>query len=150
MEHYTEYKEKMALYMVVVPSRDTFPQYAQLRDQIDKKVGTINSVYRTMDWTPIHYYYRSFPIETLSALYYSADVCLVTPMRDGMNLVSKEYVASRINNDGVLILSEMAGASKELIDALIVNPNNTKEVCEAIITAINMPLEEQQERMTEM
>ena len=116
--------------MMVVPSRDTVPQYAQLRDQIDKKVGTINSVYRTMDWTPIHYYYRSFPIELLSALYYTADVCLVTPMRDGMNLVSKEYVASRINNDGVLILSEMAGASKELIDALIVNPNNTVEVAE--------------------
>ena len=150
LEHYPEYKEKIALYMVVVPSRDTVPQYAQLRDQIDKRVGSINSVYRTMDWTPIHYYYRSLPIELLSALYYTADVCLVTPMRDGMNLVSKEYVASRINNDGVLILSEMAGASKELIDALIVNPNNTVEVADAIIQAINMPLEEQRRRMVQM
>ncbi len=86
----------------------------------------------------------------LSALYYSADVCLVTPMRDGMNLVSKEYVASRVNNDGVLILSEMAGASKELIDALIVNPNNTNEDCEAIVQAINMPLSEQKIRMEQM
>ncbi|HTD97957.1 MAG TPA: bifunctional alpha,alpha-trehalose-phosphate synthase (UDP-forming)/trehalose-phosphatase, partial [Mucilaginibacter sp.] len=150
LEQYPEYTEKITLYMVVVPSRDTVPQYAHLRDQIDKIVGSINSVYRTMDWTPIHYYYRSLPIEMLSALYYSADVCLVTPMRDGMNLVSKEYVASRINNDGVLILSEMAGASKELIDALIVNPNNTVEVAEAIIKAINMPLEEQQKRMQQM
>jgi trehalose 6-phosphate synthase/phosphatase len=150
LQHYPEYKEKIALYMVVVPSRDTVPQYAQLRDQIDKKVGTINSVYRTMDWTPIHYYYRSLPIELLSALYYTADVCLVTPMRDGMNLVSKEYVASRTNNDGVLILSEMAGASKELIDALIVNPNNTVEVADAIIQAINMPLDEQRRRMVQM
>ena len=150
LEHYPQYKEKIALYMVVVPSRDTVPQYAQLRDQIDKRVGSINSVYRTMDWTPIHYYYRSLPIELLSALYYTADVCLVTPMRDGMNLVSKEYVASRINNDGVLILSEMAGASKELIDALIVNPNNTVEVADAIIQAINMPLEEQRRRMVQM
>jgi trehalose 6-phosphate synthase/phosphatase len=150
LEHYPQYKEKIALYMVVVPSRDTVPQYAQLRDQIDKRVGSINSVYRTMDWTPIHYYYRSLPIELLSALYYTADVCLVTPMRDGMNLVSKEYVASRINNDGVLILSEMAGASKELIDALIVNPNNTVEVADAIIQAINMPLEEQRKRMVQM
>jgi trehalose 6-phosphate synthase/phosphatase len=150
LQHYPEYNEKIALYMVVVPSRDTVPQYAQLRDQIDKKVGSINSVYRTMDWTPIHYYYRSLPIELLSALYYTADVCLVTPMRDGMNLVSKEYVASRINNDGVLILSEMAGASKELIDALIVNPNNTVEVADAIIQAINMPLEEQKRRMMQM
>jgi trehalose 6-phosphate synthase/phosphatase len=150
LQHYPQYKEKIALYMVVVPSRDTVPQYAQLRDQIDKRVGTINSVYRTMDWTPIHYYYRSLPIELLSALYYTADVCLVTPMRDGMNLVSKEYVASRINNDGVLILSEMAGASKELIDALIVNPNNTVEVAETIIQAINMPLDEQRRRMVQM
>jgi trehalose 6-phosphate synthase/phosphatase len=150
LEKYPDYKEKIALYMVVVPSRDTVPQYAQLRDQIDKRVGSINAVYRTMDWTPIHYYYRSLPIEMLSALYYTADVCLVTPMRDGMNLVSKEYVASRINNDGVLILSEMAGASKELIDALIVNPNNTVEVADTIIKAINMPLEEQQRRMQQM
>jgi len=142
--------EKIALYMIVVPSRDTVPQYAHLRDEIDKKVGNINSIYRTMDWTPIHYYYRSFPIEMLSALYYTADVCLVTPMRDGMNLVSKEYVASRINNDGVLIMSEMAGSSKELIDAIIVNPNNTGEVCRAILQAIKMPLDEQKRRMTPM
>jgi trehalose 6-phosphate synthase/phosphatase len=150
LEQYPEYKEKITLYMVVVPSRDTVPQYAHLREQIDKHVGSINSVYRTMDWTPIHYYYRSLPIEMLSALYYSADVCLVTPMRDGMNLVSKEYVASRINDDGVLILSEMAGASKELIDALIVNPNNTVEVADAIIKAINMPLDEQKKRMQQL
>ncbi|HVW94912.1 MAG TPA: bifunctional alpha,alpha-trehalose-phosphate synthase (UDP-forming)/trehalose-phosphatase [Mucilaginibacter sp.] len=145
-----EYCGKINLHMIVVPSRDSVPQYAHLRDEIDKRVGNINAVYRDMDWTPIHYYYRSFPIETLSALYYSADVCLVTPMRDGMNLVSKEYVASRINNDGVLILSEMAGASKELIDAIIVNPNNTNEVCEAILTAINMPVAEQSRRMRQM
>jgi len=150
LENHPECREKIALYMIVVPSRDTVPQYAHLRDEIDKKVGTINSVYRTMDWTPIHYYYRSFPIEMLSALYYSADVCLVTPMRDGMNLVSKEYVASRIDDDGVLILSEMAGASKELIDALIVNPNNTVEVAETILRAINMPLDEQKRRMQQM
>ncbi|MEO3404860.1 bifunctional alpha,alpha-trehalose-phosphate synthase (UDP-forming)/trehalose-phosphatase [Mucilaginibacter sp. CAU 1740] len=145
-----ECKEQITLYMIVVPSRDTVPQYAHLRDEIDKKVGKINALYRTMDWSPIHYYYRSFPIETLSALYYSADVCLVTPMRDGMNLVSKEYVASRINNDGVLIMSEMAGSSKELIDAIIVNPNNTGEVCRAILQAINMSPEEQRRRMIPM
>jgi len=145
-----EYINNITLYMIVVPSRDTVPQYQHLHDEIDKKVGSINAIYRTMDWTPVHYYYRSFPIETLSALYYSADVCLVTPMRDGMNLVSKEYVASRINNDGVLILSEMAGSSKELIDAVIVNPNNIGEICSAIIEALNMPLVEQQARMQQM
>lgn len=145
-----EYIGKINLYMIVVPSRDTVPQYMYLHDQIDKKAGSINALYRTMDWSPVHYYYRSFPIETLSALYSSADVCLVTPMRDGMNLVSKEYVASRINNDGVLILSEMAGASKELIDAIIVNPNNIGEISRAIIQALNMPADEQEERMQQM
>jgi trehalose 6-phosphate synthase/phosphatase len=150
LQQHPEYLEQITFYMIVVPSRDTVPQYAQLHDQIDKKVGSINALYRTMEWTPIHYYYRSFPIEMLSALYYSADVCLITPMRDGMNLVSKEYVASRVNDDGVLILSEMAGASKELIDALIVNPNNTVEIADNIIKAINMPLEEQQRRMKQM
>ena len=150
LNNHPEYKEKIALYMVVVPSRDTVPQYMQLREQIDKVVGQINSLYRTMDWTPIHYYYRSFPIHELSALYNSADVCLVTPLRDGMNLVSKEYVASRINNDGVLILSEMAGSSNELIDALIVNPNNTVEIAETIIKALDMPLAEQQKRMQQL
>ena len=147
---YPDYIGKITLYMIVVPSRDTVPQYMQLRDMIDKKAGNINSIYRTMDWSPVHYYYRSFPIETLSALYYSADVCLVTPMRDGMNLVSKEYVASRINDDGVLVLSEMAGSSNELIDALIVNPNNIGDICRSIIRALEMSPFEQRIRMQQM
>lgn len=150
LQYHPEYIGKITLYMVVVPSRDSVPQYALLRDQIDKTVGNINSVYRTIEWNPVNYYYRSIPIELLSALYSTADACLVTPMRDGMNLVSKEFVASRVNNDGVLILSEMAGASKELIDAIIVNPNNTDEVCNAIIQAVNMPLDEQRMRMLAM
>ena len=150
LEEHPEYITQITLYMVVVPSRDTVPQYMYLRDQIDKKVGNINSRYRTIDWTPISYYYRSLSIETLSALYNTADVCLVNPMRDGMNLVSKEYVASRTNNDGVLILSEMAGASRELIDAIIVNPNNVVQVKDAIIDALNMPVEEQRRRMIPM
>lgn len=150
LQQHPEYKGKIALYMIVVPSRDSVPQYAHLRDEIDKRVGNINSIYRSIEWSPINYYYRSIPIEMLSALYSIADVCLVTPMRDGMNLVSKEFIASRVHDDGVLILSEMAGASKELIDALIVNPNNSEEVCNAIIKALNMPLDEQQRRMQAM
>lgn len=150
LKTHPEYIDKVSLYMIVVPSRDTVPQYKELRDQIDKRVGNINAIYRTMNWNPIHYYYRSFPIETLSALYHLTDVCLVTPMRDGMNLVSKEYVASRTKNDGVLILSEMAGASKELIEAIIVNPNNTVEVCAAIVTALTMDSDEKKRRMVQM
>jgi len=145
-----EYVDRLSLYMIVVPSRDTVPQYKELRDQIDQLVGNINARFRTLNWTPVYYFYRSFSVEFLSALYYAADICLVTPMRDGMNLVSKEYVASRTDDTGVLILSEMAGASKELNDALLVNPNNIGEVMRAIVQAIDMPLEEQKSRMSSM
>ncbi|MBV7530122.1 bifunctional alpha,alpha-trehalose-phosphate synthase (UDP-forming)/trehalose-phosphatase [Chitinophaga sp. sic0106] len=150
LQLYPEYVGKVVLYMIVVPSRDNVSQYKQLREDIDRKVGHINAKFRTLSWHPIQYFYRSFPMEMLSALYNFADICLVTPMRDGMNLVSKEYVASRNNNDGVLILSEMAGASKELIDAIIVNPNNIGSIMTAIMEAVNMPLEEQQRRMKAM
>ncbi|MGV3509809.1 MAG: bifunctional alpha,alpha-trehalose-phosphate synthase (UDP-forming)/trehalose-phosphatase [Sphingobacteriaceae bacterium] len=145
-----EYIDKVILYMIVVPSRDTVPHYKDLRDEIDKAVGNINARFRTLNWIPVHYYYRSVNVELLSALYSMADICLVTPMRDGMNLVCKEYVASRTNNTGVLILSEMAGAAKELVDALIVNPNNTGEIYDAIIKAINMTYDEQQSRMKQL
>ena len=150
LQLHPEYIEQVVLYMIVVPSRDTVPQYRELRDRIDQLVGNINSRFRTMNWVPVHYFYKSFSVEFLSALYSTSDICLVTPMRDGMNLVSKEYVASRTNNDGVLILSEMAGASKELNDALIVNPNNIGEIMRAIVQAIDMPLEEQIARMSSM
>jgi trehalose 6-phosphate synthase/phosphatase len=150
LQHHPEYIGKIELFMIVVPSRDTVPQYSELRDQIDQFVGNLNARYRSMNWIPVNYFYRSFPIEVLSALYATADICLVTPMRDGMNLVSKEYIASRNNNDGVLILSEMAGASKELTDAVIVNPNNLGDIMEAIVTALKMPLAEQQQRMKAM
>ncbi|BAV06529.1 trehalose 6-phosphate synthase /trehalose 6-phosphatase [Filimonas lacunae] len=150
LQNHQEYKEKVSLYMIVVPSRDTVGQYKELRDDIDKLVGNINARFRTNVWTPVNYFYRSFPLEMLSALYCFSDICLVTPMRDGMNLVCKEYVASRTNNDGVLILSEMAGASKELIDALIVNPNNVRQMSDAIVEALNMSADEQVKRMTQM
>jgi trehalose 6-phosphate synthase/phosphatase len=142
-----EYRGKVVLHMIVVPSRDKVPEYKELKKLIDRKVGEINSRYRTIDWNPINYFYRSLPIEELSALYAHSEVCMVTPMRDGMNLVSKEYVASRINETGVLILSEMAGASKELVDAIIVNPSNVDSVTEAIKIALEMPESEQRRRM---
>lgn len=142
-----EYIGKVVLHMIVVPSRDKVAQYKELKKLIDRKVGEINSRHRTIDWNPINYFYRSLPIEELSALYAHADVCMVTPMRDGMNLVSKEYVASRIDETGVLILSEMAGASKELVDAIIVNPSNVDSVTEAIKLALEMPEIEQTRRM---
>lgn len=141
---------EITLFMIVVPSRDTVAQYKELKEKIDQLVGNINAKYRTLDWVPISYFYRSFSIQSLSALYSTADICLVTPMRDGMNLVSKEYVASRRDETGVLILSEMAGASKELNDALIVNPNNIGDIMNAIVMALQMPVEEQRRRMQSM
>ena len=150
LEKNPEYIEKIVLYMVVVPSRDNVPQYKLLKDEIDRLVGNINARFRTFEWSPIAYFYHGYPIEIISALYNVADVCLVTPMRDGMNLVSKEYVASRNDNTGVLVLSEMAGASKELNDALLVNPNNISEIRKTLVTALNMPNDEMQDRMKAM
>jgi trehalose 6-phosphate synthase/phosphatase len=150
LQRHPEQIGKLVLYMIVVPSRDNVPQYRDLRDEIDKFVGSVNARYRTMEWQPVYYFYRGFPLEELSALYFKADICLVTPMRDGMNLVCKEYVASRVNDDGVLILSEMAGASRELVDALIVNPNNIHSMADAINEALHMSAEDQERRMKQM
>jgi trehalose 6-phosphate synthase/phosphatase len=150
LEHRPDWREKVSLYMIVVPSRDSVAMYKELRNEIDKLVGNINARHRTNTWTPINYFYRSFPVEMLSALYQFAEVCLVTPMRDGMNLVCKEFIASRVSHDGVLILSEMAGAAKELIDSIIVNPNNIIEISHAMLAALNMPVAEQQRRMKQM
>ena len=145
-----EYLKKITLYMVVVPSRDTVPEYRKLKEHIDQLVGNINGRHGTFDWYPIAYFYHSYPVEEITALYNIADICLVTPMRDGMNLVCKEYVACRHNLNGILILSEMAGASKELIDALIVNPNDIHDIRNALLTALNMSGEEEQRRMKNM
>ena len=145
-----EYLKKITFYMVVVPSRDTVPEYRRLKEHIDQLVGNINGRHGMYDWSPIAYFYHSYPITELAALYNVADICLVTPMRDGMNLVCKEYVACRNKLDGILILSEMAGASKELIDALMVNPNNIHDISETLIKALNMPREEERRRMENM
>ena len=142
--------KKVTLYMIVVPSRDTVPHYRELKDQIDRVVGHINAQYGVYNWYPVAYFYHGYPISEISALYNVADVCLVTPMRDGMNLVSKEYIASRKDGSGVLILSEMAGAAKELIDAIIVNPNNVHDICEALLRALHMPMDEMKKRMKSM
>lgn len=142
-----EFKEQVIFIQLVVPSRDQVKHYATLKEEINRLVSDINAKHGTLSWQPIHYFYRSFPLEMLSALYASADIALVTPLRDGMNLVCKEYIASRVDKTGVLILSEMAGASKELYEALIINPTNKEAVSDAIFQALTMPEEEQVRRM---
>ncbi|MBG8555497.1 bifunctional alpha,alpha-trehalose-phosphate synthase (UDP-forming)/trehalose-phosphatase [Hymenobacter guriensis] len=150
IQRYPEWREQVSLIMVVVPSRDQVAQYAALKEEIDELVGRINAQYRTITWTPIHYFYRSFPLEELASLYRLAEVALVTPMRDGMNLVAKEFVASKADGRGVLILSERAGAARELSDALIINPTDTGQLAEAMHDALVMPEDEQQLRMGAM
>ncbi|QIX60096.1 bifunctional alpha,alpha-trehalose-phosphate synthase (UDP-forming)/trehalose-phosphatase [Hymenobacter sp. BT18] len=150
IQRYPEWREQVSLIMVVVPSRDQVAQYAALKEEIDELVGRINAQYRTITWTPIHYFYRSFPLEELASLYRLAEVALVTPMRDGMNLVAKEFVASKADGHGVLILSERAGAARELSDALIINPTDTGQLAEAMHDALVMPEDEQQLRMGAM
>lgn len=138
-----EFHEQIILIMIVVPSRDQVEEYKKLKEEIDELVGRINGLYRTLSWSPIQYYYHSYPIEELSAFYRMADVALVTPMRDGMNLVCKEYIASRTDANGVLVLSEMAGAAQELSDAILINPNDVEQICGAIHQALVMPKKEQ-------
>ena len=145
-----EYREKVSLLMVVVPSRDTVEKYSKLKDEIELLVGRINGQYGRINWRPIHYFYRGFPLHALSAFYRMSQVALVTPMRDGMNLVCKEYIASRLDQKGVLILSEMAGSSKELSDAILVNPNDQNQMVEAMHRALTMPEEEQKQHMAIM
>jgi trehalose 6-phosphate synthase/phosphatase len=150
LRRYPEYREKVSLLMVVVPSRDSVGKYKELKEEVDLLVGRINGHFGRIDWTPIHYFYRSFPLSALSAFYRMAQVGLVTPMRDGMNLVCKEFIASKLDKKGVLILSEMAGASKELSDAIIMNPNDIEQLVEALKRGLSMPEKQQIQHMEVM
>ena len=147
-----EYIGKVNLIMIVVPSRANVDQYQSLKTEVDVLVSQINSEYGTFDWMPIHYYYRSLNFASLTTLYKEADIALITPLRDGMNLVAKEYVAAKEDTkDGVLILSEMAGAVYELNDgALTVNPQSNQDIEEALLEALEMSAEEMAERMENM
>jgi trehalose 6-phosphate synthase/phosphatase len=146
LERQPRWQRQVVLVLSVVPSRVGAEHYDLMKEEIDKLVGSINGKYGTIDWTPIVYRYRFLPYNQLLSLFSISDVALVTPLRDGMNLVSKEYVASKVDRKGVLILSEMAGASRELGEAIIINPNDTSEIVDAIKTALEMPEAEQVQR----
>ncbi len=132
---------------VAVPSRQEVDSYQRFRRQVEEMVGHINGANSSLGSMPVHYLHRSVSARQLAALYLAADVMLVTPLRDGMNLVAKEFVASRTNDDGVLILSEFAGAASELFGAMVVNPYDVDEVADAIDRALAMPVADQRERM---
>ena len=148
LEANPDWRGRVVLLMVVVPSRTGVEDYQRMKSRIDELVGAVNGTFGSLAWTPVLYQYRSFPQEELVPLYGASDVMLVTPLRDGMNLVAKEYVASRADGRGVLILSEMTGAASELGEAVLVNPNDIPEMARAIATALEMPEEEQARRMT--
>ena len=146
LEKYPEFKEKVRLVMLAVPSRSNVPQYQLLKKEVDELVGRINGKFSTVSWTPIWYFYRSMPFPNLIDLYTSCDVALLTPIRDGMNLVAKEYIATRTDKKGVLILSEMTGAAQEMNEALLINPNNFEQIADTLKQAIEMPESEQVKR----
>lgn len=144
------YYEKVVFILVIVPSRDNITKYAERKKMIDEHISNINSQIGNIHWQPVIYQYNSLEFEEMLALYTGCDLALITPLRDGMNLVAKEFVASRKDKRGVLVLSDMAGAARELTDALTINPNDTQEMSSQIKTGLEMSSEEQGIRMENM
>ncbi|HEX2536529.1 MAG TPA: bifunctional alpha,alpha-trehalose-phosphate synthase (UDP-forming)/trehalose-phosphatase [Chitinophagaceae bacterium] len=149
LQQHPEWLEKVVFILNVIPSRDVIPTYSDRKRGIEEKVSTINGKYSTLHWQPLIYRYNHLSFEELCALYQVADVALITPLRDGMNLVAKEYIASCMDK-GVLVLSELTGAAQELSEAILVNPTDVREVSNAIQTALDMSLSEQRTRLAYM
>jgi len=150
LESYPEYHERVSLLFFVMPSRESMEQYKTLKKDMDELVGRINSSFGSLNWMPVWYFYRQLDFDERMELYCQSDIALITPIRDGMNLIAKEYLATRENRTGILIISETAGASKELAEALIVNPNNRGEISESIYSALEMSPEDQINRNREL
>ena len=150
LEKHPEFRGKVVYVLAVSPSRTRVKHYTELKRRIDELVGMINGKYGEVGWNPIYYLYRYISFEELLAYYLAADVAFILPLRDGMNLVAKEFVASKTDGRGALILSETAGAAAELVEALIVNPNSKEEVAEALRKAVTMHPKEQERRLRSM
>lgn len=145
LEENPKYREKVVLIQIASPSRNKIEEYMAMKKEIDETVGRINGKYRNETWTPVMYFSKEISQNSLLAYYRISDVGLLTPLRDGMNLIAKEFIASNTENT-VLILSEFAGASEEFTEALMVNPYDLHSICAAIKTAMEMPLEEKKHR----
>lgn len=146
LDQHSVWRGKVVFILVIVPSRQIITKYSERKKMIEEQVGRINGRYSSLEWQPIIYRYSNLSFDDLCALYQSADVGLITPIRDGMNLVAKEYVASQLNK-GVLILSELAGAANEMGEAILVNPMDEEEVAQSIYTALTMPQTEQEQKI---
>jgi trehalose 6-phosphate synthase len=138
------------LVQVVVPSRHVVEEYRRMKREIDREVGRINGEFGSDGWQPVHYRYRALDRAELVAHFLAASVALVTPLRDGMNLVAAEYAASRVDGGGVLVLSEFAGIADLVEGALLVNPNDIESLAAAVYRALRMPPEEARERMSRL
>jgi len=143
LQTYPEYQGKVSMIVQAIPSGETSDSFFNLKSKVDELVGRINGNYGTITWTPIRYLNQTFSVDERIDLYSLSDIALIIPLRDGMNLIAKEFVASRHNGSGVLILSELAGASKEMHEALLVNPNDLDAIAKAIKEAMDMSEEEQ-------
>lgn len=150
LERNKNYRGKVTYMLLVVPSREIITKYKENKQEIERLISSINGKYGTLDWVPVIYQYKSVDFTRLAGLYFAADVALITPLRDGMNLVAKEFVSTRIDKRGVLILSETAGAAAELKEAIIVNPTDREEIAQAIKDALSMPVDEQMARNESM
>lgn len=150
LEQSPAFRRRVTFVQIAVPSRERVDEYRRMKREIEESVGRISGRFTSEGWVPVRYLYRSVPPLELAAHYVAADLALVTPLRDGMNLVAKEYVASRIYDDGMLMLSEFAGAAEGLPEAVRVNPYNIDDVAAQIRAALTMPREESGERMRRM
>jgi trehalose 6-phosphate synthase len=147
LELYPEWRRRVSLVQISVPSRSDVPEYSMQREAVERIVGRTNGDFGDTDWVPVRYLYRSFAPEQLALLYRSAAVGYVTPLRDGMNLVAKEYVAAQDpTNPGVLVLSQFAGAAHELGDAVITNPWHVDGLARDLDRALRMDLDERLQR----
>jgi trehalose 6-phosphate synthase len=147
LEKSAEYRRQVVLTQIAPPTRESVEAYSDIRHELEMLAGSINGTFGELDWVPIHYIHRATPRRRLPGIYRSSRICLVTPLRDGMNLVAKEYVAAQDAEDpGVLILSQFAGAAEELGDALIVNPYNIEETADVIRVALEMSKDERRRR----
>ncbi|MGB9660703.1 MAG: alpha,alpha-trehalose-phosphate synthase (UDP-forming) [Moorellaceae bacterium] len=147
LEENPEWLGRLALVQVAVPCRTGVTAYQQLRSQVEEAVGRINGRFSEGNYRPVHYFWRGLPRQELVAYYLAADLMWVTPLRDGLNLVAKEYVASRVDGTGILILSRFAGAARELKEAVIINPYDIEGTVAALKAALAMPVSQQRHRL---
>src|SRR6185369_488953 len=151
LKNYPDWRGKVTYLQITPKSRSEIPEYIEMERTVSEGAGRINGTYGEADWTPIRYVNRAYSRTALAGFYRGARAGLVTPLRDGMNLVAKEYIAAQDPEDpGVLVLSRFAGAAHECKDALLVNPYDTESVATAIDRALSMPLEERRQRHARM